>query len=416
MHGFILFDDMEKAVINSRPFQRLRRIKQLATTYLVYPGAVHTRFEHSLGVMHLATRVFDLLRVKYGPFFMRAVGARDEADLARLRRILRLAALSHDVGHAPFSHGPEELLPGGHEQVTKRLLEETEVRDIIEERFYRMGIKVQDILPAAIGPEEAHKVGLIVGAESQFLTELITGTFGADRIDYLLRDSLHVGVKYGEFDSERFIHTLTLIEHPDTGGPVVALEKGGVHAAESLLLARYFMFQQVYYHKVRRVYDHHLTQFLNELLEGRGFPVEDVAAYLQWDDALVEHELVARGTSGASQVAKDILERRHYRVAYEVPPASLDENIGERMESLSHRLGQEFGNDVWVDWLYRPFAPARELAMPIVDGSKLTSWVRESRLLSTLPPIGFARVYARNDEELKKTVHERAEKLYASLS
>lgn len=414
MHGFILYDDMERALINSRPFQRLRRIKQLATTYLLYPGAVHTRFEHSLGVMDLATRIFDLLVLKHRAELEVALGLSDHADTKRLRRILRLAALLHDIGHAPFSHGPESLLPGGHEQMTKRLIEEGEIQQLVEDGFYQAGIKVKDILPVAIGPKESQKAGLELSAQSQFLTEIITGTFGADRIDYLLRDSLHTGVKYGQFDADRFIHTLAFIAHPETGDPMVALEKGGVHAAEGLLLARYFMFQQVYFHKVRRIYDHHLTQFVTELLEGKGFPVTDLNAYLLWDDALVEHELVEWGSAGRSRVARDILARNHYRVAYEVPLAELDEDLADWVGPIVKQLQREFGEDVWVDYDYKPFAPARELGMPVVDGKKRTSWEQESRLLKTLPPLGFARVYARNDKPLRKAVESRARELVGS--
>lgn len=408
VHGFIIYDGMEKAIINSRPFQRLRRIKQLSTTYLVYPGAVHTRFEHSLGVMELASRIFDLLVLKYGPHLTIALGLRDQSDLRRLRRILRLAALLHDIGHAPFSHGPESLLPGGHEQVTKRLIEETEIRQFVEDRYYHEGIRVHDVVPVAIGPKEA---GVDSTAPVQFLTELITGTFGADRIDYLLRDSLHTGVKYGHFDADRFIHTLTFIEHPETGDPVVALKKGGVHAAEGLVLARYFMFQQVYFHKVRRVYDHHLTDFLGELLNGGSFPIEDPERYLRWDDAVVEHELVERGAAGASPIAKLIVQRNHYRVAYEVPLARLDEDLMDQMDYVARELQAEFGAEVWVDRAFRPFAPATELAIPVVDADRVTSWEQESHLFRTLPPLAFARVYARNEKALIEAVSAKAQRL-----
>ena len=324
-----------------------------------------------------------------------------------------MAALLHDLGHAPFSHGPESLLPGGHEQATKRLIEETEVRDIIEDKFYREGIRVEDIVPVAIGPENSKKAGLVSAADAQFLTELITGTFGADRIDYLLRDSLHTGVKYGHFDADRFIHTLTLVEHPVTGDPTVALQKGGVHAAEGLLLARYFMFQQVYFHKVRRIYDHHLTDFLSELLNGQGFPVEDPNSYLRWDDACVEHELVERGVSGKSSVASAILGRNHFRVAYEVPLARLNESLMDQIDSVAQQLQAQFGADVWVDHMFKPFAPATELAIPVVDEEKVTSWEEESRLLNTLPPLGFARVYCKDDRDLLDAVRSKAHELLA---
>lgn len=108
IHGFVLFDELEKDLINSLPYQRLRRIKQLAMTHFVYPGAVHTRFEHALGVMELATMIFETLRKKQPTRFMAAFRLEADADVERARRVLRLAALLHDVGHAPFSHASRQ--------------------------------------------------------------------------------------------------------------------------------------------------------------------------------------------------------------------------------------------------------------------------------------------------------------------
>src|SRR5439155_10551497 len=111
--GFVRFNDFEHDLINPAPFQRLKWVKQLAMSYEVYPGATHTRFEHGIGTMELAGRVFDTLAEKADGQVVELLGWKDERKRDRQRQIVRLAALLHDVGHAPFSHGPEELLPEG---------------------------------------------------------------------------------------------------------------------------------------------------------------------------------------------------------------------------------------------------------------------------------------------------------------
>lgn len=314
IHGFILYDDLERDLINSRPFQRLRRIKQLALTCLVYPGAFHTRFEHSLGVMEVASQLFDTLMRKGHFALLQALGITNEAERERLRRVLRVASLLHDLGHPPFSHAPEDLLPGGHEAFTAKLIRETEIKSIIEDEHYDAGISAEhDVIPVAVGPRFCT---VLLSASHQFLTELITGVFGADRMDYLLRDSLHTGVKYGQFDLHRLVHTLTFTRSPETDDPVVALEAGGIHAAEGLILARYFMFQQVYYHHMRRIYDHHLRQALCAILAGQAWTA-DVSEYMRWNDSTAESLILEAAGSGKSRWAKIIAKKRGCRETVE---------------------------------------------------------------------------------------------------
>jgi hypothetical protein len=389
--------------MGSLPFQRLRRIKQLATTHLVYPGAVHTRFEHSLGVMHLATQVFDTLTAKHWDRFEGLLGLRHREELHRIRRLLRLAALLHDVGHAPFSHGSEELLPGGHETATVRIIEGTEIRDIIEDRHYAKGIRVADVIPVAVGRATATR---LPNAIQQFLSQILTGPLGVDRMDYLLRDSLHAGVRYGQFDVHRLVNTLTIIRHPETENPVIALERGGLHAAEGLLLARYFMFQQVYYHRVRRIYDWHLKRFLLELLQGKPFPVDEPDEYLRWDDVRVEYCLYHCPRSRSFAGARPFVGRRHLKVAFEAPGGRVEDYI-DRAENLKVALLEEFGDGVHCDAMYRPLATGEsELSLPVIapDGT-LSSWEAESKLFNTLPPLGFLRVYSTDEPGLREEVN-----------
>lgn len=402
VHGFVQFDQVEKSLIDSSPFQRLRRIKQLAMTHLVYPGAVHTRFEHSIGVMEVATQLFDSLVERGGSRLKAALRVDSPDELARLRRTLRIAALLHDVGHAPFSHASEDLLPEGHEGMTARIMKDSELRDVLEKRHYQAGLHMEDIVPVALEPKAS---GGPLDARSQFLNELITGVFGADRIDYLLRDSLHAGVKYGQFDASRLIQSLTFVEDPETGDPVIALDRGGIHAAEGLILARYFMYQQVYFHKTRRIYDHHLLQFLEGLLPDGHYP-QEAQEYLKWDDTAVEQEIQRQGRLGSNEAASVFYTRGHYRMVFQAPEGSL-ESYMDQVDDLRRGLADTFGNDVYVDALVKPLAPTGGPDVLVVSkGSVVSTWEAESKLFSTLPPLGFFRVYARNDGSVKKAVED----------
>ena len=214
IHVFIRLDSDERRVLDSRPFQRLRHIHQLAMTYLIYPGATHKRFEHSLGVMELAGRVFDIvtnpdhvtddIKDLLGP-----LNAPDQR--AYWRRVVRMAALCHDIGHLPFSHAAEkELLPDDwdHEDLTRKIIVSDEMKTI-----WGSGtppLRPEDLEKLAIGPKKA--TDLEFADWETILTEIIVGdAFGVDRMDYLLRDSHHVGVVYGKFDHHLLIDTLRIL-------------------------------------------------------------------------------------------------------------------------------------------------------------------------------------------------------------
>lgn len=269
IHVFIHLDSDERRVLDSRPFQRLRHIHQLAMTYLIYPGATHKRFEHSLGVMELAGRVFDVvtnpdhvtddIKDLLGP-----LNAPDQR--AYWRRVVRMAALCHDIGHLPFSHAAEkELLPDDwdHEDLTRKIIVSDEMKTI-----WGSGtppLRPEDLEKLAIGPKKA--TDLEFADWETILTEIIVGdAFGVDRMDYLLRDSHHVGVVYGKFDHHLLIDTLRILppapsdENGESQEPALGMEEGGIRSAEALMLARYFMYSQVYFHPVRRIYNIHLME------------------------------------------------------------------------------------------------------------------------------------------------------------
>jgi HD superfamily phosphohydrolase len=275
IHTFISVRTEERSVIDSRPFQRLRHIHQLALSYLVYPGATHTRFEHSLGVMDIASRIFDIVTL---PENVHHDSVReiipDEKGRVYWKSVLRMAALCHDLGHLPFSHAAEkELLPEGynHERLTKDIIYSEEM-----ERIWKsMKLTSNDIVKLAIGPRGAAPLQL--DTWETVLAEIIIGdALGADRMDYLLRDSYHAGVAYGTFDHHRLINTLRILpkRYEDSDEPALGLEAGGLESSEGLMLARYFMYKQVYLHHIRRVYDIHLKDFLAAWLSDGKFSTE----------------------------------------------------------------------------------------------------------------------------------------------
>lgn len=319
IHGFIETDALEAALVNSRPLQRLRFIHQLGLTYLVYPGAEHTRFSHVLGAMELAGRVFDALVSKGGELL-------PAAERRQARRLVRLAALVHDLGHAPFSHSAEELFEGeiDHEEMTRRLLASEEIRGI----FSRHGDGLE---PGAV-------VALLAGRvppERRFLAQMISGELDVDKMDYLLRDSLFCGVRYGVYDLDRLLDTLTLIRDPETGAVGVGVVEGGVHAVEALVLARYYMFTQVYYNVTGKALEHHLSEWMRST--GRRWRAAP-EAFLREDDLTT---LIAMRESSDLH-ARAVVERRHFPLAFETRE-HLSEEARLAFEAFLPELRERFG-------------------------------------------------------------------------
>jgi len=220
IYGFIEFNEWERDIINHPVFQRLRRIRQLGLTSMIYPGAMHTRFEHSLGVMHLATKMFDnIIKKDKNKRLLEDELGYGEGGFERDKQLLRLAALLHDVGHAPFSHASEELFPSNpknnkyfkHEDYTVAIIKGP-LREAIEKHpingNYR--IRADEVSDLIMGNPK------ILG-KRVFWKVIISSQLDADRGDYLLRDSLHCGVKYGIYDVERLLVTLALGKDPESG-------------------------------------------------------------------------------------------------------------------------------------------------------------------------------------------------------
>lgn len=278
VHGFIRFNPIERLLIDSEPFQRLHYIHQLGITYLVFPGATHTRFEHSLGTMELATRIF--LRITAKQFSL------PNADY--WLQIIRLAALCHDLGHLPFSHDAEKELLGpiGHEAYTLRVIQSELLQPVwaaMHSRFPGREI-VDDVLKMAIGEKKLGEIGhpLLFSPIECVLSQVITGDFfGADRIDYLLRDAQCTGVSYGLFDYHQMLEMLCVVSFEDR--LQLGIEENGIASCEALLLARHFMHQRVYQYSSVQAYKFHLARFMQCFYAEADY-LSDLSNYLSLTD------------------------------------------------------------------------------------------------------------------------------------
>src|SRR5215207_10025213 len=225
-------------LIDAAEFQRLRRIKQLGLGLYTYQGAEHSRFTHSLGAFHLMTRVLDRLSEKYSI----APGDRVAA---------RAAALLHDVGHGSFSHVMEKVLSFHHERWTVQVIldEHSEIGELLRSHSSDLPLKVASIIEGKFQPSA--------------LAQLVSSQLDVDRMDYLLRDSLMTGAKYGLYDLEWIINALAIDEAADR----VYVQARGVYAVEEYLQARYYMFRQVYFHRTLRSAEAVLRSALRRALE-----------------------------------------------------------------------------------------------------------------------------------------------------
>ena len=230
IHGYVHVNyDVVWKCINSAWFQRLRRIRQLGGSYMVYHTADHTRFAHSLGVYEIVRRM-----VSEVPDIAEALTEDEKVTVM-------LAGLLHDIGHGPYSHAFEQIGGMSHEEYTCRIIEEnTEITKILEEAKEGLAKEVADVI--------RHE------SKNPLLTQLVSAQLDADRMDYLLRDAYFTGTKYGEFDLERILRTLRVSDH------LIVVKESGVYAVENYIMARYHMYWQVYYHPVARSFENLLLK------------------------------------------------------------------------------------------------------------------------------------------------------------
>jgi HD superfamily phosphohydrolase len=416
VYGFIELSDQEREIINSRHFQRLRRIKQLALTDMVYPGASHTRFEHSIGVMQMASDMFDNLAKMEDN---RNSGLMPPEERGRLKKIIRMAALLHDIGHAPFSHAGEKIMPKlpknhpdysppkvrsnkkkkhkkyEHEHYTHEIIR-CFFADIIENHSLELGITVDDVL-LLLGDKKVKKTP----AKLLILKEMISGQLDADRADYLLRDSLHIGVNYGLYDRHMLVNCITLAKHEETGSDVLAIDEKGWRIAESLVVARYQMFSQIYFHKTRRIFDHHISTAMLELLKNTGFKdnefppptsEQNLIEYLRFDDW---HVYAAIKDEKCGEHGTHILHRTPYKTIMEwkdVQEETIKKEEKKYRRKYKHKQLHTDDN-VSTTW----YKPEKDIHIRTTEGGISELLSKRSQIVKYIGQPKITRLYASRD-------------------
>lgn len=275
IHGFIELDPLETKVIRSLPFKRLSCINQIAAAAFVYCGGYHKRFDHSLGVMQVVSKMYD--KIVSQDRFSELFPSFDEERIIYWRRVMRLAGLCHDIGHLPFSHTAEEELVGkkGHEKWSMRILRSPFMKPLIESH----GVHVEDVIKIAVGEE---MYGVVYTPWEKVLTQILTADyFGGDRIDYLLRDAYFTGLDYGNFDYLQLIDNLTILMHK--GHITLGLEENGLESCYALLLSRYFMHKRLYQYNRVKPYWYHLKEIVKNFFDGKCY-LESVEEYIKVND------------------------------------------------------------------------------------------------------------------------------------
>lgn len=380
VHGSIRLDDWVVPLIDHPVFQRLRRIQQLGTAHLVYPGAHHRRFEHSLGAYHLAGLLADQLGLQ-----------QDDA------LTLRAAALLHDVGHGPFSHAFEELA-----RETGHRHEATSV-DLV-----RWGPLADLLRQGGLDPVAVSEA--VVGEGP--LSSIVSGALDADRMDYLLRDAHYTGVQVS-VDPDRLRRVVRL--HEEHG---IILGRHGILPAEGLLTTRFLMYPAVYFHHSVRASEAMLLQAIREHISDGAASLERLRD--ETDDGLL-HRIRTAGGIGAGMVLR-LDERRLYKRAWWTGADRFDEDIFQRcIEDPRHerRLSQEIADEAGVDEhevlmdVPRPprFHEAKlmvrqddERIVPITQASRLVRSLQEARL-------DHWRAWVFAPKQLRDTVGEAASKV-----
>ena len=289
IHKFIRFTDLEKKIIDSSVFQRLRRIKQLAGAHLVYPAAQHSRFEHSLGTMHVAGLAGEHLF---------SLGVIDKESIQELR----VASLLHDIGHGPFSHLFEEALKvtgnKNHETIGAKIICKTELNDILS----GFGYSAKTISEISFG-----------NSKVKFKNEIISGSLSADLMDYLPRDGFFTGVEYGKVDYNRIINSFRVTDNES-----LALDISSFYSFESMIISRFEMFRAVYFHKTVRSAEVMLLHSI--LLSSQELNLASLSLndYLKLtDDSILWMMSSSQNNKIAKEMISNYLERKLLKCVYE---------------------------------------------------------------------------------------------------
>jgi uncharacterized protein len=407
LHGFIGLSDREVRIASTPTFLRLGRIHQLAHSHVVYPGAVHTRLEHSFGTLYVAGRIAKELPLP-------------DAD----SEALRAAALLHDVGHGPYSHLFESVVRAirkdddwDHEHATQQIV-----------------LGEPDIVASLDGIGD--RVARILRKEEGLLSRIISGALDADKLDYLRRDAYFAGVSYGVFDIERILRSVCTVR--SAGEDFLAVEWKGKDALENYRLARYSMHTQVYEHKTRLIADDLFVRAVLFAADEGILPKDDLAstdsarflpAYLSLDDASVDLTINRQSRGLAKELFAKLRDRRLLKRAYELPltplgvPDRLKRNeLGKISTKSVPPIEKELAEDAKCEpyWIFvhpqtipiklyerldqQKGEDASELLIRRPDATGSVTSLADESPISALPDI--RRIFVFCPEEFVDRVHE----------
>jgi len=377
IHDFVRVYDNELKIIDTPIFQRFRRIRQLSGAHLIYPGAQHTRFEHSLGVMHITSMAGQALAEK---------GIVSSDDIQNLR----LAGLLHDIGHGPFSHLFEEIFEEkrkiSHEDLGRDIILKTEIGDIISKN----GFDKKLITKLAFGDSKL-----------QFMNEIISGVLSADIMDYLLRDGYFTGAEHAKIDHHRLTHSLDVYKNK------LALDKSSLVNFETMMISRYQMFKAVYFHKTVRAGEVMLLEAM-DLAEGElGLSSMNLDEYLQLSDDVILAKLLNlpehnSKLKASKKIATDYLNRNLFKSVFETTltgKAITKKRMQELREEVSKKSKIDI-NEIFVDSSNTPsipLSPSKKESKSIIllenDGNKTTAkeiLISQIKLVSAMS--GFMKI------------------------
>ena len=332
IHDFIRVYNHELSIIDDPLFQRLRRIRQLSGAHLTYPAAQHTRFEHSLGVMHIASQAGHALNEK---------GFLKSDDI----EILRLAGLLHDIGHGPFSHLFEEIIQEkkiSHEDFGKEIILKSEIGDSLSKN----GFDKKLITRIAFGDSKL-----------QYMNEIVSGALSADMMDYLLRDGYFTGAEHAKIDHKRITQSL------DVHQKKLALERSALYSFESMMHSRYQMFKAVYFHKTVRAAEVMLIEALRLSDDEFGFTTFNLNEYVKLTDEYVLSKLISSKSSKlkrARQFAQDYQNRKLLKCVFERILTSRNNLKKTRTDELRTAISKKSKvdeNEIFVDSSVTPSIP-----------------------------------------------------------
>jgi len=332
IHDFIRVYDHELAIIDNPIFQRLRRIRQLSGAHLTYPAAQHTRFEHSLGVMHIASQAGHALHEK-------EILKSDDIE------ILRLSGLLHDIGHGPFSHLFEEIIQEkkiSHEDFGKEIILKSDIGDSLSKN----GFDKKLITKVAFGD-----------SKFQYMNEIVSGALSADMMDYLLRDGYFTGAEHAKIDHKRITQSL------DVHKKKLALERSALYSFESMMHSRYQMFKAVYFHKTVRSAEVMLLEALRLSDDEYGFTNFNVKEFVNLTDEYVLSTLISSKSSKlkrARQLAQDYQNRKLLKCVFErilTGRTNLKKTRTDELRTSISKKSKIDENEIFVDSSVTPSIP-----------------------------------------------------------